>query len=109
MILRAYIGTTGLTDVAARFYLVNATAGASVTPATEEGKGWYSADMGTLPAEGVADHVRWSSAGDATIDAREDLAPLQKEIALATGVNVATINGATVNGAGTSGDLWRGA
>jgi hypothetical protein len=49
MILRAYVGVEGLTDVGGRFYLANATAGARVAPATDEGKGWYSVEMGPIP------------------------------------------------------------
>jgi hypothetical protein len=99
MIFRAYIGVESLTDVGGRFYLAGATAGSRVGSATDEGGGWYSVDMGTLPAASVADHIRWDSISDATVDAREDLFVYR--------VNVGSINGTNVIGAGVAENLWR--
>lgn len=69
--IRAYLGTSGLTDTGYRFYTQNTAAAARVTTGiVDEGEGWYSAAGITL----LGDHVRWDSTGTADAVAREDLA-----------------------------------
>lgn len=79
------LGQAGLNDVGYRFYTQNAPEAARVTDGVlDEGQGWYSASGVNL----LGDHVRWDSAGDATIFGREDL---QLRIAVA---NLAASTGA---------------
>lgn len=67
--IRAYLGVAGLTDVVYQFYTQNISAGIPfLAPVVDEGDGWYSVTVPSLPG----DHVRWSSPSDPTALARGD-------------------------------------
>jgi hypothetical protein len=74
-IISAYLGTAGLSDVGYRFYNGNETANGVRIAAgvVDAGDGWYSADA-TFPS-GIAS-VRWNSAGQPLIIAREYFSPI---------------------------------
>jgi hypothetical protein len=69
MIISAYIGVAGLSDVGYRFYTsAEAPVAARATGVTDAGGGWYSIDT-TIPS--TASSVRWDSTGTPTAVARQ--------------------------------------
>ena len=70
MIISAYLGVSGLSDVGYQFYTsTKAVSGSRITAGVvDAGAGWYSADA-TLPANSIS--VRWNSTGTPTAIARE--------------------------------------
>ena len=70
MIITAYLGVAGLSDVGYQFFTsAEASSGSRITAGiVDAGSGWYSADA-TIPSNSIS--VRWNSAANATIVARE--------------------------------------